>query len=63
MHTAKPFVPKHSASEVKVTIGEFKQHKLLGVDQIPVELIQQEGKRFLKFANLLSLSGKKLPLQ
>jgi hypothetical protein len=40
VHTAEPFVPKPSASEVEVAIGKLKRYKSPGVDQIPVELIQ-----------------------
>jgi hypothetical protein len=34
MHTAKPFVPEPSASEVEVAIGKLKRYKSPGVDQI-----------------------------
>jgi hypothetical protein len=37
MHTAEPFVPEPSGSEVLVVIGR------LGVDEIPAELIQAGG--------------------
>jgi hypothetical protein len=40
MHTAEPFVPEPSASEVEVAIVELKRYKSPGVDQIPAELIQ-----------------------
>jgi hypothetical protein len=40
MHTAEPFVPQPSASEVEVAIGKLKRYKSPGVDQIPAELIQ-----------------------
>jgi hypothetical protein len=43
MHTAEPFVPEHSASEVQVAIGNLKRYKSPGVDQIPAELIQAGG--------------------
>jgi hypothetical protein len=43
MHTAEPFVPDPSASEVEVAIGKLKRYKSLGVDQIPAELIQAGG--------------------
>jgi hypothetical protein len=43
MHTAEPFVPEHSASEVKVAIGKLKRYKSPDVDQIPAELIQAGG--------------------
>jgi hypothetical protein len=40
MHTAEPFVPEPSASEVEVDTGKLKRYKSPGVDQIPAELIQ-----------------------
>jgi hypothetical protein len=43
MHTAEPFVPEPSASEVEVAIGKLKRHKSPDVDQIPAELIQAGG--------------------
>jgi hypothetical protein len=43
MHTAEPFVPEPSASEVEVVIGKMKRYKSPGVDQIPEELIQGGG--------------------
>jgi hypothetical protein len=43
MHTAEPFVPEPSASEVEVAIGMSKRYKSPGVDQIPAELIQAGG--------------------
>jgi hypothetical protein len=42
MHTAEPFVPQQSASEVEAAIGEVKRYKSPGVDQIPAELIAFE---------------------
>jgi hypothetical protein len=32
MHTAEPFVPKHSASEVEVAIGKLKRYKSPGAE-------------------------------
>jgi hypothetical protein len=43
MHTAEPFVPVPSTSEVEIAIGKMKRYKSPGVDQIPVELIQTAG--------------------
>jgi hypothetical protein len=40
MHTAEPFVPEPSSSEVEFAIGKLKRYKSPGVDQIPAELIQ-----------------------
>jgi hypothetical protein len=40
MHTAEPFVPEPSASEVQVAIRKLKRYESPGVDQIPAELIQ-----------------------
>jgi hypothetical protein len=40
MHSAEPFVPQPSASEVEVATGKLKIYKSPGVDQIPDELIQ-----------------------
>jgi hypothetical protein len=35
MHTAQPFLPEPTASEVEVAIGKLERYKLPGVDQIP----------------------------
>jgi hypothetical protein len=43
IHTAEPFVPEPSASEVEVAIGTLKSYKSPGVDQIPAELLQAGG--------------------
>jgi hypothetical protein len=43
MHTAEPFVPQPSASEVEIAVGKLKRYKSPGVDQIPAELIQAGG--------------------
>jgi hypothetical protein len=43
IHTAEPFLPEPSASEVEVAIGKLKRCKSPGVDQIPAELIQEGG--------------------
>jgi hypothetical protein len=43
MHTAEPFVPEPSVSEVEVAIGKLKRCKSPGIDQIMAELIQAGG--------------------
>jgi hypothetical protein len=43
MHTAEPFVPEPSSSEVEVAIGKLKRYNSPGADQIPAELIQAGG--------------------
>jgi hypothetical protein len=43
MHTAEPFVPEPSASEVEVPVGKLKRYKSPGIVQIPAELIQAGG--------------------
>jgi hypothetical protein len=43
MHTAEPFVPEPSVSEVEVAIGKLKKYKSPGVDWNPAELIQAGG--------------------
>jgi hypothetical protein len=47
MHTAEPFVPEPSATEVEVAIGKLKRNKSPGVDQILGELIQAGGDTLL----------------
>jgi hypothetical protein len=43
MHTAEPFVPVPSASEIEVAVGKLKSYKSPGVGQIPAELIRAGG--------------------
>jgi hypothetical protein len=43
MHTAEPFVPEPSSSEVEVAIGKLKRYKSPGADQIPSEMIRAGG--------------------
>jgi hypothetical protein len=45
IHTAKPFVPEPSASEIEVATGKLKRYKSPGVDKIPAELIQVGRKK------------------
>jgi hypothetical protein len=47
VHTAEPFVPQPSASEVEVAIGKLKKYKSVGVDEILVELIKTGGEKLL----------------
>jgi hypothetical protein len=44
MHTAEPFVPQPSTSEVEVAVGKLKSYKSPGVEQSPAELIPTGGK-------------------
>jgi hypothetical protein len=55
MHTAEPFVPQPSASEIEAAAGKMKRYESPGVDQIPAELIQG-GRETLRwrFISLLS---------
>jgi hypothetical protein len=48
IHTAEPFVPGPSASEVEVAIRKMKKYKA-GSDQIPAELIQAGGRGDIAF--------------
>jgi hypothetical protein len=60
MHTAEPFVPEPSASEVEVAIGKLKRYKSQGVDQIPAELIQEGGETLrTEIHKLIRLIGNK----
>jgi hypothetical protein len=43
MHTAEPYVPQPSASEVEVPIGKPKRYESPSTDQILAELIQAGG--------------------
>jgi hypothetical protein len=43
IHTAEPFVPEPSASEVEVAIGKLKRYGSPGVHQIPAVLIKAGG--------------------
>jgi hypothetical protein len=43
MHTAEPFVPQPSASEVEVAVGKYKLYKSAGVYQVPAELFHTGG--------------------
>jgi hypothetical protein len=55
MHTAEPFVPEPSASEVEAAIGKLKRYKSPGVDQIPAQLLRQEGQHWVqRYKNLLT---------
>jgi hypothetical protein len=66
MHTAEPFVPKPSASEVEVAIGNFGRYDSPGVDQIPAELIRAGGETLpSEIHKLITLiwNEEKLPRQ
>jgi hypothetical protein len=39
IHTAEPFLPEPSATEVEVAIRKMKTYKAPGSDQIPSEII------------------------
>jgi hypothetical protein len=43
MHTAEPFEPEPSSSEVEFAIGKLKRYKSPGFFRIPAELIQAGG--------------------
>jgi hypothetical protein len=43
MHTAEPFVPEPSVSEIEVAILKFQGYKLPGVDHSQAELVQARG--------------------
>jgi hypothetical protein len=66
MHTAEPFVPEPSASEVEVAVGKLKRYRSPGVDQIPAELIEAGGgisrSEIHKLINLI-WNKEKLPHQ
>jgi hypothetical protein len=54
IHTAEPFAPEPSATEVEVAIRKMKRYKAPGSDQIPAELIQAGGEYYiLRYINLL----------
>jgi hypothetical protein len=60
MHTATPFVPESSASQVEVAIGKLKSYKPPSVDQIPAELIQAGGQTLrLEIHKLIKLIWNK----
>jgi hypothetical protein len=44
IHTAEPFVPEPSATELEVAIRKMKRYKEPGSDQILAELIQAGGR-------------------
>ena len=44
IHTAKPLVPKQSASEVEIVTKNLVSHKSQGIDQIPAEPITEGGR-------------------
>jgi hypothetical protein len=42
-HTAEPFVPEPSATEVEIAIRKMKRYKEPASDHIPAEVIQARG--------------------
>jgi hypothetical protein len=64
MHTAQPFVPEPSASEVEVATGKLKRYKSPGVDQISAELIRAGGETLcLEIHKLIKLIWNKEELR
>jgi hypothetical protein len=65
MHTAEPFVPQPTASEIEVAIGKLERYKSPGVDQIPVELIKAGGETLRSEIHKIKLiwNKKELPDQ
>jgi hypothetical protein len=60
MHTAEPFVPEPSVSEIEAASGKLKRYKSPGVDQIPAELFQAGGKTLhLEIHKLIKLIWNK----
>jgi hypothetical protein len=59
MHTAEPFLPESSASEVEVAIGKLKRYKSPRVYQIPAELIQAGGEMLRLVTHKLKLVWNK----
>ena len=60
IHTAEPLVPELSASGIELVIDKLKIHKSPGVDQIPAELINAEGRTIcLEIHKLLTSIWKK----
>jgi hypothetical protein len=47
IHTSKPSVPESSPLQVEIAIAKFEKYKSPGSHQIPAELIQTGGLRFM----------------
>jgi hypothetical protein len=45
IHTSEPLVPDPSALEAEIAIENLKRHKFPGIDEIPVELIKEGGRK------------------
>jgi hypothetical protein len=65
IHTAEPFVPEPSATEVEVAIRKLKRYKAPGYDQIPAELIQAWGETLHSeiHKRIMLICNKELPHQ
>ena len=56
IHTTEPLVPDTSSSEVELAIENLKSNKLLGIDQIPAELIKAGCKTIRCYIHKLIIS-------
>jgi hypothetical protein len=54
MHTAEPFEPEPSASEVEVAVGKLTRYEAPGVEQVPAEMFQAGGEHSFRRAMNLS---------
>jgi hypothetical protein len=66
VYMAEPLVPGPSHLKIQILIAEFKTYKSPGIDEIPAELIQTEGKILLSVIHKLINSiwnEEELPVQ
>ena len=56
IHTAEPFIPEPTLSEVEIAIEKLKKYKSPGIDQIPAELIQEGGNALVSEIHKLVLA-------